>query len=91
MAELITGRTLFPGNDHIDQLNKIMKLVGTPSEDFIARISSEEAKRYIHSLPQTPKKDFREYFITPSDDGERYMLLLTEPLEFVWNCVYSIS
>ncbi|MCP9265574.1 Mitogen-activated protein kinase 14 [Dirofilaria immitis] len=33
MAELITGRTLFPGADHIDQLTRIMNVVGTPNED----------------------------------------------------------
>jgi p38 MAP kinase len=30
MAELILRRTLFPGNDHIDQLNKIFNIVGSP-------------------------------------------------------------
>ncbi|XP_042224493.1 mitogen-activated protein kinase 14-like isoform X2 [Homarus americanus] len=62
MAELLTGRTLFPGADHIDQLNKIMKLVGTPSQDLIDKLSSEEARNYIRSLPQMRKKDFRQVF-----------------------------
>uniref|UniRef100_A0AAX7UB15 mitogen-activated protein kinase n=1 Tax=Astatotilapia calliptera TaxID=8154 RepID=A0AAX7UB15_ASTCA len=30
MAELLTGRTLFPGTDHINQLQQIMRLTGTP-------------------------------------------------------------
>nr|WLO59335.1 mitogen-activated protein kinase p38 [Cherax destructor] len=62
MAELLTGRTLFPGADHIDQLNKIMKLVGTPNKDLIDKLSSEEARNYIRSLPQMRKKDFRQVF-----------------------------
>ncbi|XP_064109616.1 mitogen-activated protein kinase 14-like [Macrobrachium nipponense] len=62
MAELLTGRTLFPGADHIDQLTKIMKLVGTPSTDLIDKLSSEEARNYIRSLPQMRKKDFRQVF-----------------------------
>lgn len=62
MAELLTGRTLFPGADHIDQLTKIMKLVGTPSKDLIDKLSSEEARNYIRSLPQMRKKDFRQVF-----------------------------
>lgn len=66
MAELLTGRTLFPGTDRkisldfsfffrlvlftsnfpkpildIQQLNLIMDVLGTPSEDFMSKISSE--------------------------------------------------
>nr|CAD7393040.1 unnamed protein product [Timema cristinae] len=41
MAELLTGRTLFPGTDHIHQLNLIMELLGTPRDEFMQKISSE--------------------------------------------------
>lgn len=62
MAELLTGRTLFPGADHIDQLTKIMKLVGTPNTDLVDKLSSQEARNYIRSLPHMKKKDFRQVF-----------------------------
>uniref|UniRef100_A0A672JBQ7 mitogen-activated protein kinase n=1 Tax=Salarias fasciatus TaxID=181472 RepID=A0A672JBQ7_SALFA len=41
MAELLTGKTLFPGSDHIDQLKLIMKLVGIPGPELLMKISSE--------------------------------------------------
>uniref|UniRef100_A0A9J8CTM5 mitogen-activated protein kinase n=1 Tax=Cyprinus carpio carpio TaxID=630221 RepID=A0A9J8CTM5_CYPCA len=41
MAELLTGRTLFPGTDHIDQLKLILMLVGTPEPELLMKISSE--------------------------------------------------
>ncbi|CAG4977744.1 unnamed protein product [Parnassius apollo] len=41
MAELLTSRTLFPGSDHIHQLNLIMEILGTPSQEFMQKISSE--------------------------------------------------
>uniref|UniRef100_A0A8C5HN71 mitogen-activated protein kinase n=1 Tax=Gouania willdenowi TaxID=441366 RepID=A0A8C5HN71_GOUWI len=41
MAELLTGKTLFPGSDHIDQLSLIMHLVGTPGPELLMKISSE--------------------------------------------------
>ncbi|CAH2050743.1 unnamed protein product, partial [Iphiclides podalirius] len=41
MAELLTSRTLFPGSDHIHQLNLIMEVLGTPSQEFMQKISSE--------------------------------------------------
>ncbi|GAB0090095.1 Mitogen-activated protein kinase [Sergentomyia squamirostris] len=63
MAELLTGRTLFPGSDHIHQLNLIMEVLGTPTEDFMAKISSESARNYIKSLPIMKKQDFRTVFL----------------------------
>jgi len=62
MAELLTGRTLFPGTDHIQQLNLIMEILGTPSEEFMAKISSESARNYIRALPIMQKRDFRDVF-----------------------------
>uniref|UniRef100_A0A8D3DSK8 mitogen-activated protein kinase n=1 Tax=Scophthalmus maximus TaxID=52904 RepID=A0A8D3DSK8_SCOMX len=63
MAELLTGRTLFPGTDHIDQLKLIMMLVGTPGPELLMKISSESARNYINSLPQMPKRNFADVFI----------------------------
>ncbi|XP_027044006.1 mitogen-activated protein kinase 14-like [Pocillopora damicornis] len=63
MAELLTGETLFPGNDHIDQLTRIIKIVGKPGKDFLAKISSDSARRYIASMPEYEKRPFREFFV----------------------------
>ncbi|XP_070557685.1 mitogen-activated protein kinase 14B-like isoform X2 [Ptychodera flava] len=63
MAELLTSRTLFPGCDHIDQLVRIMKLVGTPNDRLLEKIKSEEAKTYIKSLPKMVQRCFSEYFV----------------------------
>ncbi|XP_065571935.1 mitogen-activated protein kinase 14-like isoform X3 [Artemia franciscana] len=62
MAELLTSRTLFPGTDHIDQLTRILWLIGTPEDDFLQKITSEEARTYIRSLPPMKKKDFKQVF-----------------------------
>ncbi|XP_077495198.1 p38b MAP kinase isoform X12 [Amblyomma americanum] len=62
MAELITGKTLFPGNDHIDQLMHIMSVTGTPDDSLLMKMTSEEARNYIRSLPVMRKKNFAEVF-----------------------------
>ncbi|XP_022170196.1 mitogen-activated protein kinase 14B-like isoform X2 [Myzus persicae] len=62
MAELLTGRTLFPGTDHVDHLTRVLVLCGTPSDEYLNKIKSSEAKKYIQSLPVMPKKDFGEVF-----------------------------
>nr|ARJ54259.1 p38 protein [Aurelia aurita] len=63
MAELLTSKVLFPGGDHIDQLTKIMQLVGKPSPESLAKITSESAKNYIKSMPDYRKRPFSEIFI----------------------------
>jgi len=62
MAEMLTGRTLFPGTDHIDQLTRILQLCGTPEQETLNKITSEEARNYIRSLQRMEKKNFREVF-----------------------------
>lgn len=61
MAELITGQVLLPGTDHVDQWNRIITTLGTPSMDFISR-TSESARRYIENLPVHPRPSFDEIF-----------------------------
>lgn len=41
MAELLTGQVLFPGSDHIDQLTRILQIVGTPDQEFVTKITSD--------------------------------------------------
>uniref|UniRef100_A0A673LK95 mitogen-activated protein kinase n=1 Tax=Sinocyclocheilus rhinocerous TaxID=307959 RepID=A0A673LK95_9TELE len=63
MAELLTGRTLFPGTDHINQLQQIMRLTGTPPDSLISSMPSHEAQNYISSLVYMPKRNFADVFV----------------------------
>lgn len=82
MAELLTSRTLFPGSDHIDQLTRIMKLVGKPGPEFLEKITSESARNYILSMPSYTKKPFSDYFIGANPKAvdllEKMMVLDTD-------------
>ncbi|KAK1789478.1 hypothetical protein P4O66_015393 [Electrophorus voltai] len=62
MGELLKGKVLFPGNDYIDQLKRIMEVVGTPTPDLLKKISSEHAQKYIQSLPYMPQQDLGKIF-----------------------------
>ncbi|XP_061418981.1 mitogen-activated protein kinase 12-like [Lethenteron reissneri] len=55
MAEMITGKPLFPGNDHMDQLMLILKLTGTPPKYLVDRMD-ENAAKYIKTLPKMEKR-----------------------------------
>nr|QIC53202.1 MAPK11 [Lethenteron camtschaticum] len=82
MAELLTGRALFPGTDYIDQLKLIMQLVGTPGPELMQKISSDSARNYIQSLPVMKKRDFRDVFLGANPNAvellERMLVLDTE-------------
>uniref|UniRef100_A0A673NDE4 Mitogen-activated protein kinase 12b n=1 Tax=Sinocyclocheilus rhinocerous TaxID=307959 RepID=A0A673NDE4_9TELE len=69
MAEMLLGRPLFKGNDHLDQLREIMKITGTPAPDFIMKLQSQDAKNYIRGLPKVPKKDLNTIFFKASSEA----------------------
>uniref|UniRef100_A0A673M0G6 mitogen-activated protein kinase n=1 Tax=Sinocyclocheilus rhinocerous TaxID=307959 RepID=A0A673M0G6_9TELE len=50
MAEMLLGKPLFKGNDHLDQLMEIMKITGTPTKEFTAKLQSEDVCFTIHVL-----------------------------------------
>jgi len=63
MAELITSSPLFPGMDHIDQLNRILNVVGSPSQELMDKMTSDSAKSYIMNMAPIPRKDFASIFV----------------------------
>lgn len=40
-AEMLQGKPLFAGRDHMDEFCAITRLLGTPDEDILARITSK--------------------------------------------------
>lgn len=43
-AEMLEGKPLFPGKDHVNQFSIITELLGTPPDDVIATICSENVR-----------------------------------------------
>lgn len=61
MAELIRGTVMFPGSDHIDQWNKIIEQLGTPSQDFMMRLQPT-VRNYVENRPRHPGYTFEKLF-----------------------------
>lgn len=62
LAEMLSGRPIFPGKDYHDQLTLILDVLGTPTmEDYYA-IKSRRAREYIRSLPFKKRTLFRSLF-----------------------------
>ncbi|CAL1714731.1 unnamed protein product [Somion occarium] len=73
LAELLLGKPLFKGKDYVDQLNKILDILGTPPEDVIKRVGSEKAQVYIRSLPRKRPASFKK--LLPNADIQALDLL----------------
>lgn len=50
-GELIRGRVLFPGTDHIDQWSKIIEQLGTPGRDFMQKLQAT-VRSYVENRPR---------------------------------------
>ncbi|KAH0616546.1 hypothetical protein JD844_027732 [Phrynosoma platyrhinos] len=57
----------------LDQLTEIMKVTGTPTQDFVQKLQSQDAKNYIKSLPKVQKKDFAAILKYANPLGKIYM------------------
>ncbi|KAG8460513.1 hypothetical protein KFE25_013163 [Diacronema lutheri] len=61
LAELLVRKPLFPGNDHVGQLNCILDLLGTPTAEECSHLP-DKARRYILALPPKPPRPLAEVF-----------------------------
>lgn len=66
LAEMITGRPLFPGRDYHDQLSLILNVLGTPTLDEFYAINSRRSRDYIRAMPFRKRKPFKTLFPTAS-------------------------
>uniref|UniRef100_A0A3B4XCX0 mitogen-activated protein kinase n=1 Tax=Seriola lalandi dorsalis TaxID=1841481 RepID=A0A3B4XCX0_SERLL len=68
LAEMITGKVLFPGHDSIDQLKKILHLTGTPDSSLVQKMQSKDvmvvsfkySKSFLFSVSMFPAVDLME-------------------------------
>ena len=59
LAELLGRLPLFPGNDYIDQLGRILKVIGKPNINDIRHIKSERARNWLKQFPNTMKVNWK--------------------------------
>ena len=62
LAELLTGRPLFPGRDYGHQLDLILDVIGTPTLDEFYAITSRRSRDYIRALPIRKRRSFATLF-----------------------------
>jgi len=61
-AELLGRKPIFQGKDYINQITRIVDIMGSPTEDDLQNIGSEQARQYIRSLGHRPKVPLTRLF-----------------------------
>ncbi|GAC72447.1 mitogen-activated protein kinase [Moesziomyces antarcticus T-34] len=69
LAEMLTGRPLFPGRDYHQQLSLILDVLGTPTLEEFHNINSRRSRDYIRSMPLRKRRDFRTLFPKASPEA----------------------
>jgi p38 MAP kinase len=78
-AELLMGEPLFPGKNHINQFCVITDLLGSPPEEVIANITSENTLNFIKSLPKRERKTISQLIPKANPDA---VALIDKMLQF---------
>jgi len=68
-AEMLEGKPLFPGKDHVNQFSIITELLGTPPDDVIQTICSENTLRFVKSLPKRERQPLANKFRNADPDA----------------------
>jgi p38 MAP kinase len=73
-AEMLEGKPLFPGKDHVNQFSIITELLGTPPDDVIQTICSENVSEYSSERRKTANKTQTLRFVKSLPKRERQPL-----------------
>lgn len=69
LGELLLGKPVFPGSSTLNQLERVMELIGKPTQDDIDSLDCPLAGTMLESLPPIRQKKLRDVFPTASDDA----------------------
>ncbi|MDP2439513.1 MAG: protein kinase [archaeon] len=69
LAELYLRKPLFQGVDYLDQLRKIFRIIGTPSEDEISSLPTVKAQQFVRDLGFIPRANFAKIFPSATPDA----------------------
>jgi len=69
LGEMLLGKPIFPGTSTMNQLDRVLEVIGRPSHEDIQEIQSELAANILETLPPTKNRPWREVFPNASDEA----------------------
>ena len=61
-GELLGRSPLFPGSDYLDQVQRVIGVLGTPTPEDMQFIGNQSARRYIQKLPRRDKMPWSQLY-----------------------------
>lgn len=87
-AELLGRTALFPGEDYLDQIQRVIAVLGTPTYEDLSFIGNEQALMFVKSLPKRSKQSWSSLY---SDSNPLALDLLSKMLTFNPNKRYTVE
>ncbi|CAD2217704.1 extracellular signal-regulated kinase 1/2 [Angomonas deanei] len=69
LGELLGSRPLFQGKDRVNQLDKIVDVLGSPATEDIESVGSKAAQKYIKKKQKRPAPDWRARYPNASPEA----------------------
>jgi len=81
LAELIVGKAIFQGTSTLNQIEKVLELIGKPKTEDIEAVDSPHAATILSSINVTKKKSFGSFFANASESALDFLrkLLVFNP------------
>ncbi|CAD8181801.1 unnamed protein product [Paramecium octaurelia] len=81
LGEMIMGKAIFPGTSTMNQVEMILEILGTPTEDDIKSIAAPLARHVLDDFQYVKPKNFKTVFSQESDDTLSFLkhLLVFNP------------
>jgi len=77
-AELLCRKSIFPGKNHVDQLNLITSIVGTPTAEELSIVTNEQAVKFMKSMPFKPRVNLASRFPNCSQTGIQLLEMMLQ-------------
>jgi len=76
LCELIGRKPIFTGKDHLDQIKKILSVIGSPSEEDLAWLPAKTpARNFIKKIPKCDKQQWDKVYPAPKCGPKAYEAL----------------
>lgn len=69
IGEMYLGKPMFPGTSTLNQIEKVLEVIGKPTKEDIVSIQSKQAAAIIDSLKITKRKNIKDLFPSMSMEG----------------------
>jgi len=67
LGELIVGKAIFQGTSTLNQIEKVLELIGKPKQEDIESLESPHAATILSSINVTKKRSFHSFFPNASE------------------------